>query len=132
MADLWDLVDFTATSNLGLPPAGQEAELSQLPPPLAPLIISNTNLLSTGREAQLQVPTSEITWRPPVEQRGTGTQRIQDGTSQTLQGMILCADSEINLEVGWPPARDQAVAGSHIAISNVEEKILKKITRRYY
>lgn len=73
-------------------------------------------------EAQLQVPTSEITCRPLVEQRGTGTQRIQDGTSQTLQDMNLCADSEINLEVGWPPAQDQAVAGSRIAISNENHK----------
>lgn len=39
MVDLWDLVDFTATSHLGLPPAGQEDKLSQLPPPVAPLII---------------------------------------------------------------------------------------------
>lgn len=37
--------------------------------------------------------------------------------------MNLCADFEINLEVGWPPAQDQAVAGSHIAITNIEEKI---------
>lgn len=58
-----------------------------------------------------------------MEQCGTGTWRLQDGTSQTLQDMNLCADLEINLEVGWPPAQDQVVAGSHIAICNTEEKI---------
>lgn len=58
-----------------------------------------------------------------MEQHGTGTQKIQDGISRTLQDMNLCANPGINLEVGWPPALDQAVTSNRIAISNIEGKI---------